>query len=182
MKKHICVFSSSSDDIDLRYMAAAEELGKTMAERGDALVYGGGNIGLMGVMSKAIHRYEGTVIGVIPRKLKDRGLAYHQADELIVVDTLRERKAVMETKADAFIALPGGFGTLEEILEIITLKQLHYHQKPIVLLNVNNFYDQLIGFFQHMYDQQFAREDQCNLYYVTPRVRDALAYIDCYGS
>ncbi|MHB1276001.1 MAG: LOG family protein, partial [Candidatus Humimicrobiaceae bacterium] len=139
MNKVICVYSASSTTIDKIYFDTAEELGRKIAENSDILLYGGGLLGLMGAVAKAVHDNKGKVIGVIPKALNLKGVVYKTCDELIITDGMRERKAVMDTKSDVFIALPGGYGTLDELLEIINLKQLKYHNKPIVILNINNF-------------------------------------------
>ena len=121
MNKVICVYSSSSCAIDEKYFQVAAELGREIALRQDTTLYGGGLLGLMGAVAKAAQEHRGKVIGVIPEALNVEGVVYENCDELIVTDTLRERKAVMDSRSDAFIALPGGYGTLEELLEIITL-------------------------------------------------------------
>ncbi|MFA6547179.1 MAG: TIGR00730 family Rossman fold protein, partial [Limisphaerales bacterium] len=115
--KSICVYCSSSSAVDARYVEAAVEFGTHLGRRGLTLVYGGASVGLMGQLAQAVHRGGGRVLGVIPQSLRDREIAYEAADELVVTRDLRERKAVMESRADAFVALPGGFGTLEEVLE-----------------------------------------------------------------
>lgn len=180
MNKTICVYSSSSTAIAPIYFENAAQLGHAIALRQDRLLFGGGMIGLMGMVATAIHENGGQVIGVIPKSLNLPGIVYENCDELIVTDGLRERKAVMDARSDAFIALPGGYGTLEELLEIITLKQLKYHHKPIVILNVNHFYDQLQAQFQFLIDHGFAKPECQKLYYVTETVTDALQYIDSY--
>ncbi len=180
MNKVICVYSSSSCTIDHCYFEVAEKLGKAIALHGDTLLYGGGLIGLMGATAKAIHHHRGKVIGVIPKALNVEGVVYSGCDELIVTEGLRERKAVMDARSDAFIALPGGFGTLEEILEIITLKQLKYHTKPIVILNAYGFYGRLLAQFEEIIDQRFAKPESKSLYYVATSANEALEYIDSY--
>ncbi len=162
----ICVFCSSSDALDAVYFDAAAALGAEIARRGCTLVYGGGKWGLMGAVARAVHTAEGRVVGVIPESLMAQ--AYADADELIHTPDMRARKAAMEARADAFIGLPGGFGTLEELLEIITLKQLGFHTKPIVLLNVAGFYDSLLAMFEQMYRHRFANPAFNQLYHVTP--------------
>lgn len=180
MRKTICVFCSSSSAIDEIYFEAARELGKVIGERGWGLVYGGSDVGLMGAVARAVHLHQGTVVGVIPQTIHARGIAYETADEMLVTKDLRERKAEMELRADAFIALPGGFGTLEEIVEVLTLKQLQLHLKPIIFLNTNGFYDPLITLFEHFYTQQFAKPDSRQLYFVTPDANRAVEYIETY--
>jgi len=172
-----CVFCASSDHVSGIYDQTARDLGSGMAARDIVLVYGGGNNGLMGVLSETVHTKGGRVIGVIPRRLKERGFAYHGADEMIVTDGMRERKAIMEERADGFIGLPGGFGTLEEMLEIITLKQLEMHEKPVVFLNINGFFDGLLAQFERAYMERFIGEDCRSLYHVTDSVDEALSYI-----
>lgn len=180
MNKVICVYSSSSSTLDKVYYEAASKLGEEIATRGDILLYGAGMIGLMGESAKAVHRNNGKVIGIIPKALNVEGVVYNTCDELIVTEGMRERKALMDSRSDAFIALPGGFGTLEELLEIITLKQLRYHDKPIVILNINGFYDKLFLQFEQIIDEHFAKSESKKLYYITDSVSDALSYIDNY--
>lgn len=176
----ICVYSSSSSTIEKVYFEAAEALGKEIAIRQDVMLYGGGMNGLMGATARAVHQQGGKVIGIIPEALNLPGVVYENCDELIISKDLRTRKAIMDAKSDAFIALPGGYGTLEEILEIITLKQLNYHHKPIVILNIDNFYQDLLNQFEALIDQQFAKPECRSLYFVTDNIAKALAYIDNY--
>jgi hypothetical protein len=155
-------------------------LGSALARRGDVLIYGGAKVGLMGALARAVHREGGHVVGVIPSFMASRGLAYTPADELLIARNLRERKASMEDRADAFIALPGGFGTLEEMLEIITLKQLQQHAKPVLFLNTAGFYDPLAALFEHMREHRFAPAGSARLYYFATDVADAFRYLDAY--
>jgi uncharacterized protein (TIGR00730 family) len=180
MNKVICVYSSSSNTIDTVYFDAASRLGQEIAERGDSFLFGGGLTGLMGSCARAVHQNSGHVIGIIPEALNEKGIVYEHCDELVVTKGMRERKAVMDERSDAFIALPGGYGTIEEIMEIITLKQLRYHAKPIVVLNINGYYDSLLRQFETVITQQFAKPECRALYYVTDDVTDALRYIDGY--
>jgi uncharacterized protein (TIGR00730 family) len=180
MAKAICVFSSSSNSVAGAFFRLAEELGAEIARRGHVLVYGGTNVGLMGAVARAVQRGGGKVVGVIPKFIADRGLAYEAANELIVTVDLRQRKATMEARADAFLALPGGFGTLEEVLEVITLKQLRQHNKPVVFLNPDGYYDPLTLLFEHMYEKRFAKPAYRLMYEFAPDVRSALDYMDQY--
>ncbi|HEY9060089.1 MAG TPA: TIGR00730 family Rossman fold protein [Pseudobacteroides sp.] len=180
MGKVICVYSSSSDSIDRAYFDCAKMLGYALAKRGCTMIFGGGMTGLMGECARTVHQYNGKVVGIIPKSLNVTGIVYEKCDELIVTQGMRERKGLMDEKSDAFIALPGGFGTLEEILEIITLKQLQYHNKPIVILNACGFYDNLKSQFQTIIDRKFAKEECNDLFYVTDSVDDALEYIANY--
>jgi uncharacterized protein (TIGR00730 family) len=174
----ICVYCSSSNAIADVYPPVAEALGREIAERGHTLVYGGGAVGLMGVLAHAAHEEEGQITGVIPAKLQDReGIAY-DADELIVTDTMRERKGMMYDRADAFVVLPGGYGTLEEFMEVLTLKQLGYHDRPIVLLNVDGFFDTLLSFFEELREGHFAREPLPDLVHVVNTPEAALDRIE----
>ena len=145
----VTVYCSSSRDVDQVYFEAARELGRGMAQRGWPLVYGGNDLGLMGALANATRDAGGKVIGVTPQFLVDEGIADLRCDELIVTATMRERKAIMENRADAFVTLPGGLGTLEEIFEIIVGRVLGVHSKPIVLLNINGFYDPLLAMIDH---------------------------------
>lgn len=176
----VCVYASSSDAIAPHYHAVAQKLGLALAARKWTLVYGAGQIGLMGHVARAVHEGGGSVIGVIPEKLHREEIAYLQADELHITTGMRERKAIMEDMADAFITLPGGFGTLEEILEVITLKQLQYHNKPMVLLNVDGIYDGLLQQFDRLFSEQFIKEKYRALYHVAETVDEAFAYLDAY--
>ncbi|MFZ5989641.1 MAG: TIGR00730 family Rossman fold protein [Bacillota bacterium] len=180
MDKVICVYSSSSCAIDRIYFDTAYKLGREIAKRGDTFLYGAGMIGLMGAVAKSVHQNNGKVIGIIPEALNVEGVVYENCDELVVTPGMRERKALMDERSDAFIALPGGYGTLEELLEIITLKQLRYHNKPIIIININGFYNSLLEQFEKIVREQFAKEECKNLYFVTEDVLEALDYIDSY--
>jgi len=180
MNKTICVYSSSSNFVDKIYFETASRLGEAMARNGDTLIFGGGMVGLMGATATAVHRLRGRVIGVIPEALNQKGIVYETCDELVVTKDMRERKSIMDSRSDAFIALPGGYGTLEELLEIITLKQLKYHNKPIVILNTNGFYDKLLDMFEKIAQEKFAKPESSILYHVTADVEEALEYIDTY--
>ncbi|MFW5973495.1 MAG: TIGR00730 family Rossman fold protein [Bacteroidota bacterium] len=175
----IGVYCASSNKVDDAYIDEAERLGMRLAQRGDTLVYGGGQVGLMGVVARTVHEYGGTVIGAIPHALKNReGIAYDVADEMHVTDTMQQRKAIIFTRADAFVVLPGGFGTLEELFEVLTLRQLGYHDKPIAIVNTDGFYDPLIALFDHLFDKQTAHVRYRTLYHFARDVDDAFRYID----
>ncbi len=176
---NVCVYCSSSNHIDSVYPEVARTMGRLLAERGHALVYGGGNVGLMGVMARTLHERGGYVVGVIPEKLKAKeGVAYDVADELVVTETMRERKKIMYTRADAFAVLPGGYGTLEEFMEVLTLKQLGYHGRPIALVNTDGFFDPLLAFFDRLYEARFARTRGDDLFHVAADPAGALDYIE----
>ena len=181
MSKCICVFSASSEAVDIAYFDAATMLGRRIAEAGWSMIFGGGTIGLMGATARAVHAEGGRVVGVIPNGLNRPGVAYEAADELIVTKTLRERKAIMDERADAFIALPGGFGTIEEIVEVLALKQLRYHDRPVVFLNTEGFFDRLLDFFEHQVDRQFVKAEHRRLYHVANTTEDAMDHIRKYA-
>jgi cytokinin riboside 5'-monophosphate phosphoribohydrolase len=178
--KTVCIYASSSDSIDPSYRAAAVELGNAIAGRQVSIVFGGGKIGLMGEIARAFKSRHGNVIAVIPDRLYRMHVAFEEADEMIITKDLRERKAIMESRSDAFIALPGGFGTLEEVLEIITLKQLEFHHKPVILLNTNNFFDPLLNVFEHLYSEKFVHRDFKDLFYCSDNTADILCYLEHY--
>ena len=170
MSKLLCVYCSSSDRLDAKYLAAANELGGELVARGWGLVYGGGKTGLMGTLARAVKGGGGRVVGVIPEFMKARELAYDEADELLTVVTMRERKLLMETRADAFLCLPGGFGTLEEMMEILTLRQLNVVTKPCVIFNQDGFYDPLLALFDTMMRENFFKPSNLDLFRVAMSV------------
>lgn len=178
--KNICIYCSSSNTIDPVYFDAAGQLATIMAHKGHNLVYGAGCIGLMGEIARTLHAHGGTVTGIIPDRLNVDGVCYENCDKLIITKDMRERKHKMDELSDGFIALPGGFGTLEEISEMITGKQLGFHNKPLALLNTNNFYSPLIGFFEQMYSQKFAKDECRSLYFVSDKPEECLGYIENY--
>lgn len=176
--KRICVFCGSSSGTRPIYRSAAQALGRTLAEQGLELVYGGGNVGLMGTVADACLAAGGQVIGVIPQALMGkevagRHLEHRQLTRLEVVDSMHTRKARMAELADGFIALPGGFGTFEEFCEIITWGQLGFHTKPCGLLNVAGYYDALLGLFDHAVEEGFMRQENRQLV-LTAQEPDAL--------
>ncbi|MGB1124103.1 MAG: TIGR00730 family Rossman fold protein [Phycisphaeraceae bacterium] len=176
--KSICVYCGSSEDIDPAYRQAAKDLGRLIAEHGDQLVYGGGSVGLMGDCARAVHEFGGKVVGVIPESLSSVEIAYHNADELIVTQTMRERKQIMDDRADAFVVLPGGFGTLEELAEILVLKILNYTDRPLIVVNPDGFYDPLIELFNHFVDKQFAKTKHLALVSFVDAVEDVYGLIN----
>jgi uncharacterized protein (TIGR00730 family) len=154
--KRVCVFSGSSPGADLAYRAAARDLGSRLAERGVDVVYGGASVGLMGAVADAAMEAGGHVIGVIPRSLVDREVAHPALGDLRVVETMHERKALMAELSDAFVALPGGVGTLEELFEVYTWNQLGLHAKPLGLFNVRGYFDGLVRFLDHAVAERFV--------------------------
>jgi uncharacterized protein (TIGR00730 family) len=154
---NICVFCGSRHGKSPVYSGAARSFGTALALRGHGLVYGGGHIGLMGVIADAVLAVGQPVIGVIPRSLADKELAHRGLNELIIVETMHERKMAMADRSDAFVALPGGYGTCDEMFEILTWAQLGLHQKPIGLLNVAGFFDPLLRWLDHMVHEDFLK-------------------------
>src|SRR3954470_18748541 len=178
MPKLLCVYCSSSDRLDPKYAVAATALGEEMVARGWGLVYGGGKTGLMGAVARSVKKHGGRVIGVIPEFMKARELAFDEADELVTVITMRERKLLMETRANAFVALPGGWGTLEEIMEILTLRQLDVVKKPCVFLNQDGFYDPLLELFHRMLGEQFFKPSNLQLFRVASTLPEIFTQIE----
>jgi uncharacterized protein (TIGR00730 family) len=156
--RSICVFCGANSGTDPRYAAAAAAVGERLANRSIQLVYGGGRLGLMGAVADAALAAGGRVVGVIPRGLVDRELAHARVSELRIVDTLHERKAVMAELSDAFVALPGGLGTLEELAEVLSWAQLDLHAKPIGLLDVGGYFASLEAFLDHAVTEGFLAE------------------------
>jgi uncharacterized protein (TIGR00730 family) len=157
--KSICVFCGSSTGSNSKYVAAAKHLGQLLAQKNITLVYGGGNVGLMGEIANSVLNNQGEAVGIIPQFLVEKELVHHKLSELRVVESMHERKAMMAQLADGFVALPGGFGTLEETVEVLTWTQLGLHRKPIGLLNVENYFDCLHDFFKHMVREKFLHTE-----------------------
>ena len=155
MTKLLAVYCSSSRTLDPKYYAAGEAVGRAMVERGWGLIYGGGHAGTMGAVARAVQGAGGHVVGVIPHFMRERELAFTTADELIYVDSMRERKRIMAERAEAYLTLPGGIGTLEELSEILVERALDLSRKPMVLLNQDGFYDDLLRFFDGMVAERF---------------------------
>jgi uncharacterized protein (TIGR00730 family) len=155
--KSICVFCGSSPGFQPEYTASARKLGALLAARGLTLVYGGGNVGMMGQIANAVLENGGAVTGVIPQAIADMEVAHTGLNDLRIVDSMHTRKALMAELSDGFIALPGGLGTLEEFVEVLTWAQLGFHEKPCGLLNTHGYYDRLLTFIDHVADQQFIQ-------------------------
>jgi uncharacterized protein (TIGR00730 family) len=173
--KSICVYCGSSPGSHPDYLAAADALGHELLERGLTLVYGGASKGLMGRLADTVKAGGGKVVGVIPQTLVDKEIAHPALDELHVVASMHERKSLMAELADGFIALPGGFGTLEEIIETLTWAQLGFHAKPCGLLNVAGYYDALLGFLRSAVDQGFVRHEHLEMLLVDAQPAGLLA-------
>lgn len=174
----VCVFCGASAGADPRYLAAATGFGEELGRRGLGLVYGGGSVGLMGAVARAAQRAGTAVIGIIPEGLTSRELMGHPIGELTVVATMHERKAMMAKLSDAVVALPGGFGTLDELFEAITWGQIGLHQKPIGLFNVAHYFDPLVAYIEHCVAEGFIRPHHRELFLVDDdhaRLLDRLA-------
>lgn len=164
--KSICVFCGARHGERQAYRDATESLGKLMADEGIELVWGGGHVGLMGVVADAVLEAGGRAFGVIPDFMAERELEHRGATEMRVVDSMHTRKAAMAERAQGFIALPGGYGTLDELFEILTWGQLHIHRKPIGLLNVEGFYEPLLAMLRHMVQEGFVKPENLGLFCV----------------
>jgi hypothetical protein len=157
--KHICVFTGANPGASTEYERAARELGCALVERGSTLVYGGANVGLMGVLADSVLERGGHVIGVIPADLVAKEVAHQGLSDLRIVPSMHERKALMSELSDAVVALPGGLGTLEELFEMLTWSQLGLHQKPCGILNVLGYFDRLLGFLDHAVSERFITRE-----------------------
>lgn len=176
----IAVFGASSSSMDAAYYEAAREMGALIARSGRAMLFGGGDTGVMGAVARGAHSAGGKVIGVIPEALNLPGIAYPECDELIVTRDLRDRMAKMAELSDAFCVTPGGFGTLYELFEVITLNQLRYMMKPVILLNTRGYYDGMAEMFETMYRERCAREMCRKLYAIADTPREAMDRILCW--
>jgi uncharacterized protein (TIGR00730 family) len=176
--KQLCIYCGSGSGRSPRYREAARELGHEIAARGLGLVYGGAGVGVMGAVADAVLERGGEVRGVIPRALASKEVAHQGLTELIVVASMHERKARMEALSDGFIALPGGWGTFEEIFEMLTWGQLGLHEKPCGLLNVEGYYDHLFAFLQHALAEHFVRAEH---HHVLLMEQDPAALLDRFG-
>ena len=176
----ICVYGAASPTIDPRYIEVVEEMGKEMAVRGHSLVFGGGGNGLMGAAARGVKAGGGHILGVIPKFFDQEDVEEicDFCDELIQPDTMRQRKQIMEDNADAFIVVPGGIGTFEEFFEILTLKQLCRHNKPIVLYDVMGYYRELGIMMEQAMEKNFVKKNCVDLYKTTADLQELFAYIE----
>ena len=176
----ICVFGAASNEIDNSYIELVENLGKEMAKRGHSLVFGAGGNGLMGAAARGVYSGGGKITGVIPSFFKDENieLIFDKCDELVFTETMAQRKAKMEDLADAFIIVPGGIGTFEEFFEVLTLKQLGRHAKPIAVLDINGYYKKLEEFLEVSVKEQFIRGGCKNLYFYSTSIDEIITYLE----
>lgn len=176
--RNIAVFCASANGADPAYQNAADELGCALAAHHIGLIYGGAKVGLMCAVAESALAHGGRVVGVIPEVLVDLEVAHNGITELHIVDTMHTRKALMGEKADAFLIMPGGFGTLEEMFEVLAWQTLKLHDKPIVLLNIRGFYDQLLGFLDYAVAQGMLKQKSREILLVANTVEQALALLD----
>lgn len=177
MIRSVCLFCGSRDGMNPRFREEAATLGSLLARNGLALIYGGGHVGLMGTAADAALRAGGRVVGVIPQGLFDREVAHESLTELLVTDGMHSRKAKMETLSDAFVAMPGGFGTLDELCEIITWSQLGIHRKPVLLMNTDGFWDGFLKFIDAAVRDGFIPRDNLELFRVVATADEAVTML-----
>jgi uncharacterized protein (TIGR00730 family) len=180
MIRSVTVYCSSSSAVAQAYYDAGAQVGEALAKNGWALVYGGNSVGLMKTVATAVRLHGGKVIGITPQLMVDKGIHDTLADELVVTNDMRDRKALMEQRGDAFLTLPGGLGTFEEIFEIIVGKQLGYHDKAIVLLNTNGYFTPLLQMIEHGIEQKFIKPRARELFFVAKTVNEAIDHIRNY--
>ncbi|MBP3821730.1 TIGR00730 family Rossman fold protein [bacterium] len=180
MIKNICVFCSSSNYLDNAYYDDAKKLGKLIGQNGYNIVYGGSTLGMMWACASKVKNNGGKIYGVMPQKLVEMGCRTDNCDKFFLAEGMRDRKAKMDNISDAVIAMAGGFGTLEELTEMIVQKQLGYNKKAIVILNTNGFYDNLLEFFNQILDEKFANKFTKELFYVASTPEEVINYIKNY--
>ena len=176
----ICVYGASSELIDNEYITTTEELGRKMADRGHSLVYGAGAQGLMGAVARGMYEKGGTIVGVAPSFFNVDGVLFENCTEMISTETMRQRKQIMEDRADCFVMTPGGIGTFEEFFEILTLKQLARHKKAIAVLNINGYYDTMEKMMQEAIAGKFMKPECSKLYKIFTDIDEMLDYLENY--
>lgn len=179
-KKTICVYCSSSNNLPEKFYVMSQELGEKIGKNGYNMVYGGTTVGMMGVIANNALENGAEVVGVIPERIAAVGLKHPALAKVIVTKDMRERKATMEQYGDIFVAAPGGFGTFEEIFEIFVAKQLGYHDKPVIFLNFDGYYDNMLKMFDTLYENKFAKEEMKSLYFVAKTVDEVFDYVSTY--
>ncbi len=177
---NICVYGASSSTIDKKFIEGGEALGELIAEKGHSVVYGGGREGMMGAAARGAVSRGGNVIGIAPSFFKVDGALFDGCTEFIYTDTMRERKKLLEEYSDAFIVTPGGAGTFDEFFEIFTLRQLDRHRKPIVIFNINGYFDPLNSLLENAIQLNFMTEANRSLYFISDSAEEILAYIEGY--
>lgn len=173
-KKSICVFCGASNNVDKKFLDIGAEFGKLLASRNITLVYGGGDCGVMGAVANSTMKHGGYAIGVFPRSLRNIENEHQSLTEITIVDTMHERKQNMFERSDAFVVFPGGFGTMDEMFEIITWKQLLLHDKPIVIFNYQGYWDSLIELMKNIIENRFAKAEVVTYYHVVDKLEDII--------
>jgi len=176
----ICVYGASSNVISNEYIERVELLGTELAKNGHSLVFGGGANGLMGAAARGFYEENAEIVGVVPSFLNVDGMLFDKCTELICTETMRERKKILEDSSDAFIVTPGGVGTFDEFFEIITLKQLGRHAKPIVIFNVNGYFDELQKLMEKACSEKMVAEKSLQLYKITEDINEVVSYLENY--
>ncbi|MEZ5691364.1 MAG: TIGR00730 family Rossman fold protein [Rickettsiales bacterium] len=173
-KKSVCVFCGASDNVDKKFLEIGAEFGKLLAKRDITLVYGGGDCGVMGAVANSSMKHGGYAVGVFPRSLRNIENEHKSLSEITIVDTMHERKQNMFDRSDAFIVFPGGFGTMDEMFEIITWKQLMLHDKPVVIFNYQGYWDPLIELMKNIIENRFAKAEVATYYHVVDELEDIM--------
>ena len=176
----ICVFGSSSERIDKEYLDTAENLAKSIVKKGHSVVFGAGKYGVMGATARGVTAENGTLIGVSPEFFKEMDVLYDKCTELIFTETMRERKGIMEDRSDAFVICAGGMGTFEEFFEVLTLKQLEQHSKPIIIYNVKGYYDSMIDMLNFAVKENFMSDDCNKLYTIANTEEEVFEQLESY--
>ncbi len=175
--RNICVFCASSNEVREEFKKEAKYLVQLLAEHNFNLVFGGCKVGLMGIVAKEMKKLNRKVIGILPRMIMDYGLVFEDLDQMILTDSMYDRKKKMAEYSDAYIILPGGFGTLDELTEVLVQKSLEIEKKPIIIINTNHFYDILLNFFQKIVDENLANREFLELYKVVNNINEAIEYL-----
>lgn len=178
MARSVCVFCGASNSISKKYFDMGAELGQKMAKSGIQLVYGGGDCGVMGAVANAVMENDGHVTGVFPLSLKNIENEHQNLTEIIIVDTMHQRKQIMYQRSDIFVVLPGGFGTMDEMFEILTWKQLQLHDKPIIICNFDGYWDHLIALMQNIIASKFASEEVASFFQVVDSIDNLVEAIE----
>ena len=179
---NFCVYGASSNTIDNIYISGGENLGEIMALRGHGLVFGGGATGMMGAVARGVRRENGYVLGIAPKFFDADGILFEDCSEFIYTKTMRERKKLLEEKSDAFIITPGGIGTYDEFFEILTLRQLSQHKKPIAILNIDNYFGYMLKMLDYTIEKNFMTSANKELYFVTSDPNELITYLENYKS
>jgi len=181
-KLSVCVFCGAQNAVPQHFLEAGREFGQRLAENNIALVYGGGDCGVMGAVANAVLYHNGWVTGVFPENLRQLEQEHHALSKIIIVDSMHTRKEIMYRKSDLFVIFPGGFGTMDEMFEIITWRQLRLHHKPILIFNQNGYWDHLIKLMENIIETGFARPETYSFYKVVNTLEELMEYISTYAA